>query len=123
MLAAVNANAEPSDIHVQLVNPDARMAVRVFLDQKQVYFGKPAAATSDSLGAPPTTVGTIKPDGKQRHVIIVEAPDVHVKARFDWVRMQSPDGWIVIRYVPGRSDANEPSYFAFSMQSAPAALK
>jgi hypothetical protein len=57
------------------------------------------------------------------HMLVAEARSTHAKAELEWTPEAGRNGWIVIRYYPGRGDANEPAFFTFVMQATPAVSK
>jgi hypothetical protein len=115
--------AQTAHISVQVVSPEVKTAIRIFLDRKLIFDGKPQASTAPEQPTGIVTVGSFDLKSGERHMLIAEAPSTHTKAELEWTPEAGHGGWIVIRYYPGRYDAREPAFFTFVMQATAAASK
>ena len=122
-LASVGATAQGADVSIQIVNPDERTTIRVFLDRKLIYEGMPARSSDSNNPILPTLVGTFSLDVGKRHSLAADISSTHTKAQLEWTPEHDPSPWIVIRYYAGRSESHEPAFFAFSLQRVAYKLK
>lgn len=120
-------SAAAAPLSIQLINPDAHVAVRVFLDRKQIYHGTPEPAPGRIRAMLPIVAGVFELTNGTPHALIGEAVGKRIKAQLQWVQRQDASNWIVVRYYPGRTDtaadADEPPFFTFSLQADAVSLK
>ncbi len=122
-LASVVAPVQSESFSIQIMNPDQQTAVRVFLDRKLIFEGKPVPSNLIDNPSLPALAGTFGVDAQAKHVLIVEAPSTHTKAQLEWKPSVDASEWIVIHYYPGRDQPEEPPFFTFSLQETPYKLK
>lgn len=115
--------AQTAHISIQVVNPELKTEIRVFLDRKLIFEGKPQASSAPEQPTKLVTVGSFNLKSGVRHMLVAEAPSTHAKAELEWTPEADRNGWIVIWYYPGRGDAREPAFFTFALQATAAALK
>ena len=116
LLAGVVLPAQSANVSIQIVNPDERIAIRVFLDRKLIYEGVPARSTLSNNPNLPAVVGPFAWDAVTRHVLVADIPSTSTKAQLQWTSRIDDSAWIVIHYYPGRSAPAEPAFFTFSLQ-------
>lgn len=111
------APAQTATVSIQVVNPDVRTAVRVFLDGKVIFDGLPTASSLSNIATIPAVAGPFALVAGSRHSLIAEVPATNIKARLEWTPRLDGSAWVVIRYYPGRSDPGNPPFFTFAMQA------
>jgi hypothetical protein len=109
-------------VKIQIVNADAKATVRVLLDGKVVYEDIPQPSSNKNNGPLPALAGTFELDGA-KHTLIAEVPGTPVKAQLEWNQQHNPDGWLIVRYYPGRAVDTDPPFFTFSLRTGPTILK
>src|SRR5262245_13687140 len=112
-----------TDVSIQIMNPETHTVLRVFLDRKLIYEGRPERSPLANQATIPIRAGTFSIADHPVHTLMAEAPAQRVKAQLQWSPRRQPVKWIVIRYEPGRPDAEEPPFFSLELREAPAALK
>ena len=123
VFAALSAPAHAASLSIQVVNPDAQTAVRVFLDRKLIHDAVPERSRLGEPSMLPALAGVIETEDGAPHALVVEAAASGAKARFEWTAASVRSPWLVIRYYPGRSADGEPAFFTFSLQAAASVLK
>ena len=112
-----------AEISIQIINPEASLALRVVLDRKVVYERAPEPSAAAEQATVPARVGPLAISAGLPHSLIAEVPGKKVKAELIWTSGESSPKWIVIRYHPGRPEDGEPPFFQFALQQSPASLK
>lgn len=111
------APAQTAKVSIQIVNPDVRIAVRVFLDGKVIFDGLPTPSTLSNIPTIPAVVGPVALVAGSRHALIAEVPGASTRARLEWTPRLDGSAWLVIHYDPGRGDPAKPPFFTFALQA------
>lgn len=111
------APAPTANVSIQIVNPDVRTAIRVFLDGKVIFDGLPTPSTLSNIPTIPAVVGPVALVAGSRHALIAEVPGVSTRARLEWSPRIDGSAWVVIHYYPGRGDPATPPFFTFALQA------
>ena len=110
------ASVQNTDVSIQMVNPDARTATRVFLDGKVIFEGLPVPSSLGNIATTPAQVGPFALQAGIRHILWAEAPATSTRAQLEWTPRLDGSAWVVIRYYPGRHEPAVPPFFTFAMQ-------
>lgn len=105
-----------ANISIQIVNPDARTAIRVFLDGKVIFEGLPAPSSLSNNPTIPAQVGPFALQAASRHTLWAEAPATSTRSQLEWNPRLDGSAWIVIHYYPGRHEPAVPAFFTFALQ-------
>ena len=111
------APVQTANVSVQIVNPDVRTAIRVFLDGKVIFDGLPTPSTLSNIPTIPALVGPVALVAGSRHALIAEVPGASTRARLEWTPRLDGSAWIVIHYYPGRGEPATPPFFTFALQA------
>ena len=109
--------AQTANVSIQIVNPDVRTAIRVFLDGKVIFDGLPASSTLSNISTISAQVGPVALLAGSRHALIAEVPGASTRAQLEWTPRLDGSAWVVIRYYPGRGEPAIPPFFTFSLQA------
>ena len=109
---------QTANVSIQIVNPDVRTAIRVFLDGKVIFDGLPTPSTLSNIPTIPAVVGPVPLVAGSRHVLIAEVPGASTRAQLEWTPRLDGSAWAVIRYYPGRGgEPSIPPFFTFALQA------
>ena len=112
------APTQKANVSVQIVNPDVRTAIRVFLDGKVIFEGLPTPSTLSNIPTIPAVVGPVTLVAGNRHVVVAEVPGANTRAQLEWTPRLDGSAWIVILYYPGRGGKpGVPPFFTFALQA------
>ena len=110
------ASVQNTDVSIQIVNPDARTATRVFLDGKVIFEGLPVQSSLSNIPTTPTLAGPFALQAGIRHILWAEAPATSTRAQLEWTPRLDGSAWVVIHYYPGRHEPALPPFFTFALQ-------
>ena len=112
----VEASVQNTAVSIQIVNPDARTATRVFHDGKVIFEGLPVRSSLGNIPTTPTQAGPFALQAGSRHILWAEAPATSTRAQLEWTPRLDGSAWVVIHYYPGRHDPAVPPFFTFALQ-------
>lgn len=115
--------AQLQNVSIQVVNPDAATAIRVFLDGKVIFDAVPVPSSINNIPSLPAVAGSFSLASGIMHELTAEVADNLTRARLVWTPRLDGSSWLVVFYYPGRPDSKIPPFFTMALQDYPHKLR